>query len=63
MKVIRTSNHDHEDSRGEEYVVHADLSAEEAEHLAAVMNEDPRRSREDFFRAVPDNHVLYVFEP
>jgi hypothetical protein len=63
MKVIRVSNYDDGGPRGTQRVVKGSLTFEEAEKLANEMNSDPRRSDEDWFRAVPDNELLFVFEP
>lgn len=64
MKVIRVSNYDHEDSRGDQWVVAGPgLSRDEADAVCARLCKDPKRSDEDYYRSVPDNHELYKFEP
>jgi hypothetical protein len=64
VKVIRVSNYDHEDHRGNQRLVAGPgLSVEEAESACKFMCDDPNRSDEDWFRVVADNHVLYRFEP
>ena len=64
MKVIRVSNYDDEGPEGNERVVAGPgLSLDEAKRLAREMNDDPKRSDHDWFRAVPDDEPLYVFEP
>jgi hypothetical protein len=63
VKVIRSSNYDDEGPGGTEHVVRDGLAPEEAERMAATMNADPKSSDRDFFRAVADDYVLYVFEP
>jgi hypothetical protein len=64
VKVIRVSNHDREDLRGDEREVSpSGLSQEEAEALCRSLREDPRRSDDDWYRVVEDGHVLWSFEP
>lgn len=63
MKVIRHDNYDDEGPRGTQYVVREKMTKEDAEALAEKLNHDPRRSEYDWFRAVPDDYVLFVFEP
>jgi len=63
MKVIRVSNHDHEDYRSDQYVVWDGLGPEEAAKLADDMNRDPGRREDDWYRVVEDDYVLRRFEP
>lgn len=64
MKVIRVSNHDYEDLRGDEYTVSPiGLSQEEADVLCRKLQQSPYRRDDDWYRAVEDGHVLWRFEP
>lgn len=64
MKVIRVSSYDHEDHRGNEREVSPrGLLQEEADARCRNLQKDPQRSDEDWYRVVPDEHVLWRFEP
>lgn len=63
MKVIRVSNYDDEGPRGTQRLIKGGLDLNEAETLAKEMNDNPRRSRSDWFRVVDDDYELFVFEP
>ena len=64
MKVIRVSNYDHEDWRGDQYVVAGPgLSPEQAEVECELRCGDRRRSGEDWYRVVPDDYKLFKFAP
>jgi hypothetical protein len=63
MKVIRVSNYDHEDWRGDQVMVAGPgLSQEEAEAVCGRCCDDPGRSEEDWYRVVQDDYVLFKFE-
>lgn len=63
MKVIRVDNYDHERPCGTQRAVKEGLSLEEAERLVEDLNSDPGRPDHDWFRAVPEDEKLFVFEP
>jgi len=60
MKVVRTSNFDREDSRGDQYVVPGTegMGYENAGSLAVWLNERAGSRSEDFFVPKPDEYVL-----
>ena len=58
-KVIRKSNYDHDDWRGNEVFATAySFSKETAEAICNLMNEDQYRNHEDWFAVVPGDYVL-----
>jgi hypothetical protein len=64
MKVIRVSNYDHVDWRGDQVMVAGpNLSQEEAEAECEKLCDDPRRSNEDWYQVMPDAYNLFKFEP
>ncbi len=64
MKVIRIDNYDDEGPSGTQRVVAGPgLSQDEAWRIAREMNDDTWRSDCDYFKVVPDDHVLWRFEP
>lgn len=56
-KIIRRSNFDHEDHRGDQYFVAQRLSLPQAEAVANLLNDQDRHS-DDFYVVVADDYVL-----
>lgn len=57
MKIIRKSNYDHEDWRGDQYVVADNIQRErQAKIMCEALNE--HGYDEDYFMVVPDDYVL-----
>jgi hypothetical protein len=63
MKIIRTDNYDDEGPRGTQHVVRENLDEATGRRLIDELNDDSRRSDYDWFRLVPDDYKLFVFEP
>lgn len=64
MKIIRVSNYDYEDHRGNQRVVAEGITDErEARVMAEALQHDPKRDGEDWFMVVPDDHKLWRFAP
>ena len=63
MKVIRTDNYDDEGPRGTQYVVRENLDEEAGRKLVDELNNDRHRSDFDWYKLVPDDYKLFVFEP
>ena len=61
MKVIRVDNFDREGPGHDDKVEASNLSEEEARALAKKLNEQ-RGGEESYYRAVPDDYKLQVFE-
>lgn len=61
MKVICVYNFDRE-TRSDRLIAD-NLTPEAAEALAAERNAKAGKHSEDFFRAVPDDHKLFTFQP
>lgn len=59
MKIIRKSNYDHEDYRGDQFVVAEKLKSDfYAKLICKLLNEHSGEHSEDFFEVVPDDHIL-----
>ncbi len=56
MKVLRVSNFDHEDYRGNQWFVAQRLSKRQAEAVTRVLNEMEGEEGENFFLVVTDDH-------
>lgn len=64
MKVIRVSNYDHEDWRGNERnMTRPGLSDEVANIVCKELQGNPDRDDDNWYRVVPDDHKLWRFEP
>lgn len=61
MKVIKGDNYDRE--RFNETVVAENLSEKEAKEMADRLNNDRRRSDEDWYTVHSDDYVPFVFAP
>jgi hypothetical protein len=63
-KIIRTSNYGDEGPRGDErFVLTYPVTEETAKVICDLMNADPGRSDDDYFRVVHQDHQLQKFEP
>lgn len=58
MKIIRKSNYDHEDWRGDQYFVAQRLCTKDAEAVAELLNQLAGEHSDNFFVVVPDDYVL-----
>lgn len=58
MKIVRKSNFDHEDYRGNQWFVAQRLSAREAARVASVLNDLNGQHGDDFFEVVSDDYIL-----
>ncbi len=58
MRVIRKSNFDHDDHRGDQYFVTCVLSPARAEAVARALNEIEGEHSDDLFSVVADDYVL-----
>ncbi len=58
MKVVRKSNFDREDWRGNQYFVAQRVSAGSAQLIADLLNKVGGPHSEDFYVAVSDDYVL-----
>lgn len=56
--IIRKSNFDHEDWRGDEYFVAKDLIDYFAKRVSELLNEAEGPNSNDYFKVVPDDYVL-----
>ena len=64
FKVIRISNYDNEGPRGDQrFVLTYPVTEATAKAVADLLNKDPTRYDDDWFRAVPDDHKLQEFQP
>ena len=63
MKVIRTDNYDDEGPRGTQHVMASDVGEEEGKRIVDELNNASKRSDFDWYRLVPDDYELFVFEP
>lgn len=64
MKVIRVSNYGHEDYRGNEHhMTRPGLTQVMAELVCRELCDNPDRADGDWYRVVPDDHVLWWFKP
>lgn len=57
MKIIRTSNYDNESEA--QYVVAENLEELEAIRQCRALNDDPKRSDDDWFVVKPDDYRLW----
>jgi hypothetical protein len=58
MKIIRKSNFDHEDHRGDQHFVAQRLSKRQADCVVAVLNALEHENSDDFYAVVGDDYVL-----
>lgn len=58
MKIIRKSNFNYEDNRGNQYFVAQKLSARVAEQVAELLNGLDGPYSDDFYLVVPDDYIL-----
>lgn len=64
FKIIRASNFDDEGPKGDQYfVLEICLSKDIADKIAFILNADPDRSNEDWYRVVSYDYKLQKFEP
>jgi hypothetical protein len=63
MKLIRVDTYDDEGPRGTQRVIRENLDESEGRELVDVFNNNPRRCDVDWYRLVPDDYKLFVFEP
>ena len=60
MKIIRISNYDHEDERGNQRVVASNITiGKEARIMAAALNAAVGIHSEDYFDVVDDDYALH----
>ena len=57
-KIIRKSNFDHEDHRGNQYFVAQGLSKKQAEAVAKTLNDLEHQNSDDFYAVVDDAYDL-----
>lgn len=57
-KVVRKSNFDHEDWRGNQYFVAQQVDRHQAQAIADLLNEREGPNSDDFYTVVPDDYVL-----
>lgn len=58
MKVIRISNFDYEDWRGNQWIVAQRLSKEQASTVADALNSLEHADSDDFYKEVDNDYVL-----
>lgn len=58
MKIIRKSNFDHENWRGNQWFVAQRLSERQAEIVADALNDREHPNSDDFYDVVADDYVL-----
>ena len=58
MKIIRKSNFDHEDWRGDQHFVAQRLTAQQAEAVAKALNDLEHESSDDYYKVVADDYAL-----
>jgi hypothetical protein len=58
MRIIRRSNYNHEDWRGDQYFVTCKLTERQAEAVAKALNDLDGPLSDDIFVVVPDDYVL-----
>lgn len=58
MKVIRKSNHDHEDWRGDQHFVAQRLTTKQAQAVAKALNDLEHEHSDDYYAEVSDDYVL-----
>lgn len=62
MKIIAVSNHNSE-TQSDRLVAENIRSEVEAEKIADGLNDSVTDNSPDFYRAVPDEYKLYIWEP
>lgn len=58
MRVVRKSNYDHEDWRGDQYFITYALAERRATAVAKTLNDLEEPQSDDIFVVVPDDYVL-----
>lgn len=58
MKIIRKSNFDHEDHRGDQWFVAQRLTKQQADLVAETLNNLEHQNSDDYYKVVPDDYVL-----
>jgi hypothetical protein len=58
MKIIRRSNYNHEDHRGNQHFVAQRLVVRDAQKVADLLNELAGPRSDDFYCVVADDYVL-----
>ncbi len=58
FRVIRVSNYNHEDNRGDRWFVTVPLSEGWAESIANALNAAEHEHSDNFFKVVPDTYAL-----
>ena len=58
MKVIRKSNLNHEDHRGDQYFVAQRLSKQQAAAVENTLNSLEHENSDDFYKMVHDDYVV-----
>ena len=58
MKIIRKSNFDHEDHRGDQHFVAQRLSKRQADAVVTALNDLEHENSDDFYKVVDDDYVL-----
>ncbi len=59
MKIVRTSNYDHEDNRGDQRVVAENIKHErEANVMCEALNAFVGEHSDDYFVVKPDDYIL-----
>jgi hypothetical protein len=61
VKIIRTDNYDRETRS--DFLVAAGLNSVYATLIVDLLNTDPKRDDDAYYKAVYDDHVLYEFKP
>lgn len=57
-KVIRKSNFDYDDHRGNQYIVAQRVTGRQAQAIADALNELEGEHSDDFYETVADDYVL-----
>jgi hypothetical protein len=58
FRVVRISNYDHEDWRGNQWFVTVPLTSGWAESITKALNAAEHDHSDNYFRVVPDSYVL-----
>lgn len=58
MKIVRKSNFDHEDYRGDQWFVAQRLTKQQADLVAETLNNLEHQSSDDYYKVVSDDYVL-----
>jgi hypothetical protein len=61
MKIIRVDNFDRDNVSDK--LIAEGISSKDAETIVTGLNAKESEDSPDFYKAVPDDHVLYVYEP